>query len=167
MTTDQRFADVLRSYTNQGSAAAKYGNLLTLPMGSGLLYVMPIYTTREASSGTGTYPALRFVAARFGEHVGIGNTLQEALDQVFSGDAGADTGEDPTQTPTEPTQPTNPTTEPTDADRQAAVAAMKKADAAFAAADEALRKGDLAGYQTQVAAAKAAVLEALSKMGAR
>ncbi|HEY3411313.1 MAG TPA: UPF0182 family protein [Propionicimonas sp.] len=167
MTTDQRFADVLRSYTNQGSAAAKYGNLLTLPMGSGLLYVMPIYTTREASTGTGTYPALRFVAARFGEHVGIGNTLQEALDQVFSGDAGADTGEDPTQTPTEPTQPTTPTTAPTDADRQAAVAAMKKADAAFAAADEALRKGDLAGYQAQVAAAKAAVLEALSKMGAR
>ncbi len=167
MTTDQRFADVLRSYTNQGSAAAKYGNLLTLPMGSGLLYVMPIYTTREASSGTGTYPALRFVAARFGEHVGIGNTLQEALDQVFSGDAGADTGEDPTQTPTEPTQPTDPTTEPTDADRQAAVAAMKTADAAFAAADEALRKGDLAGYQTQIAAAKAAVLEALAKLGAR
>ncbi len=170
MTTDQKFADALRSYLNQGSAAAKYGNLLTLPMGSGLLYVMPIYTTREASSGTGTYPALRFVAVRFGEHVGIGSTLQEALDQVFSGDAGADTGEDPTETPTEPTepnQPTDPTTEPTDADRQAAVAAMKKADAAFAAADEALRKGDLAGYQTQVAAAKAAVVEALSKLGAR
>ena len=73
-------------------------------MGSGLLYVMPIYTTREASSGTGTYPALRFVAARFGEHVGIGNTLQEALDQVFSGDAGAETGEDPTTRPTRPSR---------------------------------------------------------------
>jgi len=166
MTTDQNFADVLRSYTNQGSAAARYGNLLTLPMGSGLLYVMPIYTTRAASTGTGTYPALMFVAARFGEHVGIGNTLQEALDKVFSGDAGANTGEDPTQ-PTQPTQPTTPPTEPTTADRQAAVAAMQKADAAFAAADEALRKGDLAGYQTQIAAAKAAVTEALAKMGAR
>ncbi|HSK34225.1 MAG TPA: UPF0182 family protein, partial [Propionicimonas sp.] len=166
MTTDQRFADVLRSYTNQGSAAAKYGNLLTLPMGSGLLYVMPIYTTREASSGTGTYPALRFVAARFGESVGIGATLQEALDQVFSGDAGAETGEDPTE-PTEPTQPTDPPSEPTAADRQAAVVAMQRADAAFTAADEALRKGDLAAYQTQIAAAKAAVVEALSKLGAR
>ncbi len=124
MTTDQKFADELRSYLNQGSAAARYGNLLTLPMGSGLLYVMPIYTTREASTGTGTYPALRFVVVRFGEHVGIGNTLQEALDQVFVGDAGAETGEDPDQTPTEPTEPTDPTepTEPTAADRQAAVA---------------------------------------------
>ncbi|MGV8908416.1 MAG: UPF0182 family protein [Propionicimonas sp.] len=173
MTTDQKFADALRSYTNQGSAAARYGNLLTLPMGSGLLYVMPIYTTRAASTGTGTYPALRFVAARFGEHVGIGSTLQEALDQVFSGDAGADTGEDPTQTPTEPTgpttppSPTTPPTAPTTAEQKAAVSAMQKADAAFAAADEALRKGDLAGYQAQIAAAKAAVAEALSKLGAR
>ena len=182
MTIDQKFADLLRSYTNQGSAAAKYGNLLTLPMGNGLLYVMPIYTTREASTGTGTYPALRFVAARFGEQVGIGNTLQEALDSVFSGDAGADTGEDPvptqptdqptTQPTTQPTnqptnQPTTAPTEPTATDRQAAVAAMKRADVAFAAADVALRKGDLAGYQTQIAAAKAAVAEALSKLGVR
>jgi uncharacterized membrane protein (UPF0182 family) len=168
MTTDQKFADALRSYLNQGSAAAKYGNLLTLPMGSGLLYVMPIYTTREASSGTGTYPALRFVAARFGESVGIGATLQEALDQVFSGDAGAETGEEPTE-PTQPTEPTEPNkpTEPTAADRQAAVVAMQRADAAFTAADEALRKGDLAAYQTQIAAAKAAVVEALSKLGAK
>lgn len=169
MTTDQKFADELRSYLNQGSAAAKYGNLLTLPMGSGLLYVMPIYTTREASTGTGTYPALRFVAVRFGEHVGIGNTLQEALDQVFVGDAGAETGEDPGEAPTEPTEPTEPNnpSEPTAADRQAAVVLMQKAKVAFDAADEALRKGDLAGYQTQIAAAKAAVAEALSKLGAR
>ncbi|MCC6496055.1 MAG: UPF0182 family protein [Propionibacteriaceae bacterium] len=169
MTTDQKFADELRSYLNQGSAAARYGNLLTLPMGSGLLYVMPIYTTREASTGTGTYPALRFVAVRFGEHVGIGNTLQEALDQVFVGDAGAETGEDPGEAPTEPTEPTEPNnpTEPTAADRQAAVVLMQKAEVAFDAADEALRKGDLAGYQTQIAAAKAAVAEALSKLGAR
>ncbi len=165
MVTDQKFADLLRSYLNQGSAAAKYGNLLTLPMGSGLLYVMPIYTTREASSG-GTYPALRFVAVRFGEHVGIGSTLQEALDQVFSGDAGAETGEDPDTVtpPAEPTEPTQPT-EPSPADQQAAAQVMEKARTALAAADAALRRGDLAEYQKQVELAKAAVTEALTKMG--
>ncbi len=173
MTTDQKFADLLRSYLNQGSAAAKYGNLLTLPMGSGLLYVMPIYTMREASSG-GTYPALRFVAVRFGETVGIGATLQEALDQVFSGDAGADTGEDPNQPPTDPTEPGEPTQptqpepgEPSPADQQAAVAAMRQAQTAFDAADAALRRGDLAEYQKQVAAARAAVVDALARMGRR
>ncbi|MFZ0529472.1 MAG: UPF0182 family protein [Propionicimonas sp.] len=171
MTTDQKFAEVMRPYLNQGSAAAQYGNLLTLPMGSGLLYVMPIYTIRESGSGSGTYPALQYVAVRFGESVGIGSTLQEALDQVFSGDAGADTGENPVPTqptnptnPTDPTQPTTPT-EPTAADQQAAVAAMKAADIAFQAAETALRNGDLAEYQKQVTLAKEEVNTALTKLG--
>ena len=173
MTTDQKFAEVMRPYLNQGSAAAQYGNLLTLPMGSGLLYVMPIYTIRESGSGSGTYPALQYVAVRFGEHVGIGSTLQAALDQVFSGDAGADTGENPdAEQPTNPTDPTSPTeptapSEPTTADQQAAVAAMQTAETAFAAAEAALRNGDLAEYQKQVIAAKEAVATALEKLGKR
>ena len=50
-------------------------------MGGGLLYVTPVYTQRQGS--TGSYPALRFVVVRFGQSVGIGDTLQQALDQVF------------------------------------------------------------------------------------
>ena len=68
-------------FLNQGAASATFGNLLTLPMGGGLLYVTPVYTQRQGS--TGSYPALRFVVVRFGESVGIGDTLQQALDQVF------------------------------------------------------------------------------------
>ena len=165
MTTDQKFADLLRPYLNQGSATAKYGNLLTLPMGSGLLYVMPIYTMREA--GSGSYPALQFVAVRFGDHVGIAATLQEALDQVFAGDAGANTGENPgSTTPDPPDQPTQPGNSGP-ADQQAAVAAMQKAQTAFTAADAALRTGNLAEYQKQVDIAKAAITDALSKMGVK
>jgi uncharacterized protein len=167
MTIDQTFANLLRSYTNQGSAEARYGNLLTLPMGSGLLYVMPIYTTRQGS--TGSYPALRFVAVRFGQSVGIGNTLQEALDQVFSGNAGASTGETGQTTPTTPTTPTAPTTPTTPTttkvDLEGAAADLKTADAAFTAADAALRNGNLAEYQSQVAIAKAAVASGLKKLG--
>ena len=175
ITNDPRFAELLRSYLNQGSAEAKYGNLLTLPMGSGLLYVMPIYTTRTGSAGS--YPVLRFVAARFGDQVGIGETLQEALDKVFSGDAGADTGEQPTTDPTSPTpSPTTgptatpsgqPTTAPTGGpvDQAGAQAAMQRADTAFVAAETALKSGDLAEYQRQVELAKQAVEEALQKLG--
>ncbi|PFG16868.1 hypothetical protein ATK74_1423 [Propionicimonas paludicola] len=181
MTNDPRFAELLRSYLNQGSAEAKYGNLLTLPMGSGLLYVMPIYTTRTGS--VGSYPVLRFVAARFGDQVGIGETLQEALDKVFAGDAGANTGEQPTTDPT--TSPTtSPTTGPTSSptgtpsaqptstptgggpvDQAGAQAAMQRADTAFQAAETALKSGDLAEYQRQVELAKKAVEEALVKLG--
>ncbi len=161
MTSDQKFADLVRPYLNQGSAKATYGNLLTLPMGSGLLYVMPIYTMREG--GSGSYPTLQFVAVRFGDHVGIAATLQEALDQVFAGDAGANTGEDPGNTPTTPPPGDNTTT----ADQKAAVVAMQKAQTAFTAADAALRNGNLAEYQKQVEIAKAALTDALAKMGVK
>ncbi|MGC3993220.1 MAG: UPF0182 family protein [Propionicimonas sp.] len=161
MTTDPQFATLMRSYLNQGSATAKYGNLLTLPVGGGLLYVMPIYTMREA--GSGSYPALAYVAVRFGEHVGIATTLQEALDQVFAGNAGASTGEDPDETP--PT--TGPSTGGTSNDEEAAVVAMQNAEKAFTAADEALRNGDLAEYQKQVEVAKAQLADALAKLGVK
>ena len=87
MVTNETVAERLRPF-QQGTAQASYGNLLTLPVGGGLLYVQPVYTQRQGS--TGSYPALRFVLARFGQQVGIGDTLQEALDQVFAGDSGAD-----------------------------------------------------------------------------
>ncbi|MFX6544549.1 hypothetical protein ABTG40_19350, partial [Acinetobacter baumannii] len=53
------------------------GNLLTLPVGDALLYVQPVYIRRQATEGT--YPVLQFVAASFGEEVGFGQTLDEAL----------------------------------------------------------------------------------------
>ena len=81
MVTNETVADRLRPFLNQGAASAKFGNLLTLPVGDGLLYVQPVYTQRQGSNGA--YPALRFVMVRFGQSVGIGDTLQEALDQVF------------------------------------------------------------------------------------
>ena len=68
-------------FLNQGASSAAFGNLLTLPVGGGLLYVTPVYTQRQGS--TGSYPALRFVVVRFGQEVGIGDTLQQALDEVF------------------------------------------------------------------------------------
>ena len=66
------------------------GNLLTLPVGGGLLYVLPVYV--QSSSGT-QYPLLRKVLVSFGDQVGFADTLSEALDQVFGGDSGATTGE--------------------------------------------------------------------------
>ena len=90
--TDEQVADRLLPFNREGSdTKAIFGNLLTLPLGGGLLYVQPIYT--QTSSTSGGYPALRFIVVRFGEKVGIGDTLQAALDQVFQGDAGAQTGE--------------------------------------------------------------------------
>lgn len=150
----------------QTQGALTYGNLLTLPMGNGLLYVEPIFTQRSGSAGS--YPALTFVVVRFGSSMGIGTTLQEALDLVFEGSAGGETGEGdtPGQTPPGETPPgETPPATGGPVDEAAAIAALQRAQDAFTAAEAALRSGDLATYQAKTNEAKAAMAEALKAMG--
>lgn len=88
--SDATASQVLNLLSQQGSQVIK-GNLLTLPVGGGLLYVQPVYV--QSSSGT-QYPLLRKVLVSFGDKVGFADTLSDALDQVFGGDSGAQTGEE-------------------------------------------------------------------------
>ncbi len=154
---DEKVANILRPYLNQGSAKALYGNLLTIPLGGGVLYVEPIYTQRS-DAGQGAFPVLTFVVVRFGDHVGISDTLQGALDQVFAGDAGASTNEQPTQTG-------QPTSSSGTFDQAAVTTALQQAQQAFDAADLALKNGDLAGYQKANNDARAAIQRAIQSMG--
>ena len=192
IATDTSVAERLLPYIQNGSAEKIYGNLLTLPLGGGLIYVQPIYTQRVGSSGgTGSYPVLRFVVVRFGDKIGIGDTLQQALDAVFQGDAGASTGEDTPTGPAVPNSPggdgttptappmTTPTATPTTSPSaspspgqtggqtpgEVAQAALAAASDAFAAANQALKTGDLAEYQRQIGIASAKVAEAQAALG--
>lgn len=86
-----------------------YGNLLTLPVGGGLLYVEPIYIER-ASQNT-QFPQLFKVLVSFGDKVGYAPTLAEAMEEVLSGSSAQvpptdPNGQPPTSTPT--TTPTAP-----------------------------------------------------------
>ncbi len=74
----------------RGASDVVYGNLLTLPVGGGLLYVEPVYV--RASTAT-AFPLLRKVLVSFGDRIAFEDTLQEALDTVFAGESGVDTGE--------------------------------------------------------------------------
>lgn len=74
----------------QGGTEIMRGNLLSLPVGDGLLYVQPVYV--QASSGT-QYPTLQYVLTLFGDNVGFAPTLDESLDQVFGGDSGVSAGD--------------------------------------------------------------------------
>ncbi len=73
-----------------GSTKVNRGNLLTLPLGGGLVYVQPVYVQ---SSGSTSFPLLKKVLVAFGDQVGFADTLDEALDQVFGGDSGASAGD--------------------------------------------------------------------------
>ena len=100
-----------------GASTVVSGNLLTLPVGGGLLYVQPVYI--QSTGGT-QFPLLRKVLVAFGDDIGFADTLDEALDQVFGGDSGAQAGdagtaedEAPITPPTGEGEPgTDPTPEP-------------------------------------------------------
>ncbi|MDQ0725967.1 uncharacterized membrane protein (UPF0182 family) [Microbacterium sp. W4I20] len=129
----------------QGESEVIYGNLLTLPVGGGLLYVQPVYV--QSSEGT-QLPRLQKVLVAFGDRVAFEDTLSEALDTLFGGDSGATGGDDevePTdpeepdpdggETPTEPTEPTAPTGDE--------AAALADAQQALLDREAALKAGDL------------------------
>ncbi|WP_407922128.1 UPF0182 family membrane protein [Carbonactinospora thermoautotrophica] len=114
----------------------KRGNLLTLPVGGGLLYVEPIYI--QAATGT-SYPLLHKVVVGFGDQIQMRETLQQALDAVFQGDAGSQTGEG--QQPAKPGKPSQPA--PPGGDLQQA---LRDAQQAYQDGQEALKNGDFAKY---------------------
>ncbi|WP_307497564.1 UPF0182 family membrane protein [Arthrobacter woluwensis] len=74
----------------QGASSVVSGNLLTVPMGGGLLYVQPVYLK---STGSTAYPTLQRVLVAFGDQVGFAPTLDAALDQLFGGNSGTKAGD--------------------------------------------------------------------------
>ncbi|MBD3688929.1 UPF0182 family protein [Winkia sp. C62] len=138
----------------QGSEVTR-GNLLTLPVGGGLLYVQPVYIQ---STGDTSYPQLRNVLVAFGDKIGFAPTLEEALDQVFEGNAAATTASSGAASGSAGSAPSAPK----EASARLEDALQQAADA-MKSADEAMKSGDWAAYgeaqkklQTAIEAAQAA-----------
>lgn len=74
----------------RGNSTVKQGNLLTLPVGGGFLYVQPVYVQ---STSSGSYPLLQKVLVAFGDKIAFEDTLDEALNELFGGDSGATAGD--------------------------------------------------------------------------
>jgi uncharacterized membrane protein (UPF0182 family) len=68
------------SLWRKGGSTVTFGNLVTVPLGGGLLSTQPLYVS---SSAAGSYPALKRVFAYFDGEVGYAPTLQGALAQVL------------------------------------------------------------------------------------
>lgn len=128
----------------QGQSEVLNGNLLTLPVGGGLLYVQPVFV--QASSGT-QLPALRKILVAFGDEVAFEDTLQEALDAIFEGDSGASTGDgDVTPTPSPSGTPGEEPTDPGEGTDVAIQTALREAQQAMLDRDAALKEGDLTKF---------------------
>ncbi|GAA1724767.1 UPF0182 family protein [Aeromicrobium alkaliterrae] len=154
--TDSAVTQALLPFEQSSEARILRGNLLTLPVGGALLYVQPVYIQRSASEGT--FPVLQFVAVSFGESVGFGTTLEDALANAL--------GLQPADVPTDVEDP-----EPDDggdggtdggdaAPAKTTSQWLTEASAAYNAAQQALAAGDLAGYQTQIDAMNTAIVGA-------
>ncbi|MCW2795646.1 UPF0182 family protein [Nocardioides sp.] len=75
--SDPAVATALAQF-NRSGARPVYGNLLTLPVGDALMYIQPVYATRELSADS-SFPILTYVLVKYGEDVGIGTTLKDSL----------------------------------------------------------------------------------------
>jgi uncharacterized membrane protein (UPF0182 family) len=124
----------LLNLLRQGSTRVLNGNLLTLPVGGGLLYVQPVYIE---STGETSYPLLQKILVAFGDQIAFEDTLEEALDVLFGGDAGVDpTPSEPSEGETDSGSSGDATANPAlEAALQAASQALIDKQAALSAAD--------------------------------
>ena len=120
------------SLLRRGGSDVVLGNLLTLPVGGGLLYVQPVYV--RATSNTAAYPLLQKVLVSFGDQIGYDDTLKGALDQVFGGNSGTVAGGSSSGTTGQTS--TN----------SSLVNSLASAKQAYADGLAALAKGDFAAY---------------------
>jgi uncharacterized protein len=164
-------AQTITLLSSQGSQV-RYGNLLTLPVGGGLLYIEPLYV--EAAGLP--YPILQRVLVAFGDRVAFDETLKGALDKLFGAGAGSQapdaggggTGTSPTpstspSTPSGSASPTTPVPSGTGGPLTPALsAALTELSTAYTQLEAASRSGDL----TRISEAQAAVIRAAAAVAA-
>ncbi|MFJ7153376.1 UPF0182 family protein [Streptomyces sp. NPDC101118] len=137
---------------SRGDSQVEYGNLLTVPLDGGMLYVEPVYVR----GGGLKYPLLKKVLVTYGEQTAFEDTLEKALNVVFG-------AEPPTTKP-----PADGTVQPPDTVPQNPTVKQALADASKALedADKALKAGDWAAYgkaQDELEAALKRATEAEAK----
>jgi uncharacterized membrane protein (UPF0182 family) len=141
--TFESTSDVSKSLSllRTGGSEVVLGNLLTLPVGNGLLYIEPVYTQAKKQP---KFPILNSVIVSFGDQVAYQPTLRQALDALF----GSGTTTTPPSTTTPPTQ--SPVTG----------TAIEQAQKAYDDMQAALREGDFAKYGEALARLKKALDQA-------
>jgi len=148
ISSDGQFAPRVTQLGLAGSRVV-YGDLQMIPVGDGLLWARPVYVESESSG----QPQVRLVVAYYNGEVGFGESLGEALAQLFPGlnvDVGDVVGSEVT--------PTDPNVPPDDA---SAAELLQQADELFDEAEQALQDGNLGLYQDKVEAARELLQRAL------
>jgi uncharacterized protein len=141
-------ASIELTQLRKGGSQVTFGNLITLPLGGGLVYAQPVYVSADADGAAGAYPALKRVFTYYNGTVGYAPTLAASLAQAF-GTGGAAPGQPP------------PSGQQSTLQRD-----LQEAQADYALAQAALRSGDLGTFGADVAKMDAALSAAQKAAGA-
>jgi len=95
----------LKTYLSNSTVKPLYGNLLTLPVAGGLLFVEPVYTEPTNAGG---YPQLAEVLTGFNNKVGLAPTLFDSVTNLFSSTVSTPTGPGSASSSSPPTNTTTP-----------------------------------------------------------
>jgi uncharacterized protein len=138
INSDKDFSEA-RTLLGTGGSEVQFGDLLTIPIGDSILYVLPMYVRANQEAAV---PELKLVMVVNGASVSVGTSLSEAIQEA----TGATTGGEP--------PPPGGGGGTVDEQIQEL---LTQAVSHFAAADAALRDGDLATYQSELEQAQALV----------
>jgi uncharacterized protein len=152
LVSDPEVSQQIGLLSRNGQSTVEYGNLLTLPVAGGLLFVEPVYI--ERANQEVSYPQLARVLVFYNGRVGFAPTLAGALDQVLPG-ASAVVPTVPGQAPAQAGTPA-PAAPPGTSNPQVAAAAtsIQQAITELRAANQ---SGDFAAQGRALAALDAAV----------
>jgi uncharacterized protein len=134
------------SLLRQEGSHVTEGNLITLPVGGGLIYFEPVYVSQSAAGSSGAYPTLQDMLVYYNGQIGFAPTLTGALEQVFG----------------TPSGPATAGTSPPASGRASPASALvlkyvQQAEADYSAAQAALRSNDFAAYGSDLALMKTAL----------
>jgi uncharacterized protein len=144
------------SLLRQGGSKVTTGNLITLPVGGGLVYFEPLYVSQSnGTSNSGSFPTLKRVLVYYnGTGTGTGSigyapTLSEALAQIFTvpGSPPPPSGSGGTGSPPPAGGTANATVQKY----------LQQAEDFYNQAQADLKNGDLAAYQADLDKVKAAL----------
>ncbi|MFN8127097.1 MAG: UPF0182 family protein [Candidatus Nanopelagicales bacterium] len=147
--SDPTVSSQLNLLRRGGQSTVVLGNLLSLPVADGMLYIEPVYVQGAGEQG---FPLLQKVLAAYGSEVVMEDNLPDALAKVFTGSTsgGGKGGGEKGLTPSEEL-----------------TAALADANSAYEEGQRALREGDFTAYGTAQERLKSALdraVQAQSKL---
>jgi uncharacterized membrane protein (UPF0182 family) len=109
MQNDPNVRTQLSLYTSANSQV-EYGNLLSLPLGNGILYVEPVYIK---STNPGSYPLMKKVLLNYGDFVAFADDTAGGITDLLSQAKKGVPSTTPPTTPTNPSPSASATSPPT------------------------------------------------------